>query len=189
MTKILFFAGSTRTGSFNQKLAQAAYEYAKAKGVEATLVDLKDYDMPMYNGDIEAGEGLPDKAIGFKEVLSDHAGFFVASPEYNSMFSPLLKNTIDWCTRKHKDNEVPVFKGKVAALGAASPGALGGLRGLPVLRILLSNIGVHVVPAQIAVGQAGDAFDDTGNLKDDGQKAMLHGVVDQLIETAKALSV
>lgn len=190
MTKILFFAGSARKDSVNKKLAKSAFEYALTKKVDATLLDLQAYPLPIFDEDLESAEGLPENAKTLKQILSDHDGFFIASPEYNSGYSALLKNTIDWCTRTETKDEKPlqVFKGKVAALGAASPGGYGGLRGLVPLRMLLGNIGVHVTPTQIAVAGAFSAFDDHGALVNDPQRALLESVVDELIETANKLN-
>ena len=183
--KLLFFAGSSRAESCNKKLAQAACEYAKSKGAQATFLDLRDYPMPIYDGDLEDESGLPEHAIKFKKQLIAHDGFFITSPEYNSSFSPLLKNALDWASRPHTENETPLlaYKDKVIALGAASPGGLGGLRGLVPLRMMLGNIATHLIPNQFALGGAYGAFDDSGALKDEKQQKMLAGVIDQLIET------
>lgn len=187
--KLLFFAGSSRKESVNKKLAKAASEIAAKHGAEATFIDMIDYDMPIFNEDLEREEGAPDAAQKFKALLVEHDGFFIASPEYNSTFSALLKNAIDWSTRPSVKGEAPLvaFKGKVAALGAASPGGLGGLRGLPPLRVLLGNIGVHVLPEQIAVGGAFQAFDDNGALSDADQAGMLERVVRQLVDVSRKL--
>ena len=133
---------------------------------------------------LEAAEGPAGQMRQkFKQLLIESDGYFIATPEYNSMLSPLLKNAIDWVSRPTGQDGEP-YHGKVAAIGSASPGGLGGIRGLPILRLLLSNIGVHVVPNQIALGGAFQAFDDNGVLKDEGQAGMLDGVVSQLVETA-----
>lgn len=127
MIKLLFFAGSARKNSLNKNLAKAAYNIALNQGSTATFIDLKDYPMPLYDGDLEDESGLPEKAIELKEVFMAHNGFFIASPEYNSSFSPLLKNSLDWVSRPHEKNEPPLsaYCNKVAAITAASPG--GGL--------------------------------------------------------------
>lgn len=190
MTKLLFFAGSARTDSVNKKLAKAAYEHAMTKdGIESTFLDLKAYPLPIYDGDLEDQDGIPENAKKLKQILADHDGFFIASPEYNSGYSPLLKNVIDWCSRAESKDEPPLkaYKDKVVAITAASPGGLGGIRGLVPLRMLLGNIGVHVLPNQLAISGAFNAFDDHGGLKDDHQKAMLEGVVDQLIDVSTKL--
>ena len=187
--KLIFFAGSARKESLNKKLAQAAANTASDIGAEVTVIDLADYELPIYNGDFEDENGMPQAAIDLKELFSSHDGFLIASPEYNSSYSALLKNTIDWMTRPHMGDEpfLMAFNGKVAALTAASPGGLGGLRGLAPLRVLLSNIGVHVIPTQMALSGAGKAFDADGNLSDDKQKSMLTKVVKQLTDTAEKL--
>lgn len=190
MTKILFFAGSARKDSVNKKLARAAYEYAMTQdGVEATFLDLAVYPMPIYDEDLETENGMPDNVKTIKQVLADHDGFFVASPEFNSSYPALLKNAIDWATRPAHKGEKPLlsFKGKAAALGATSPGALGGIRGLVPLRMLLGNIGVFVTPTQICVPGAFNAFDAHGGLIDDTLRALLESTVDELIDTARKL--
>lgn len=170
--KILAFAGSTRMGSWNKKLVRVAAQGAEAAGVQVTFVDLRDYPMPLYDGDLEEKEGLPQNARRFKALLKVHQGLLIASPEYNSSMSGVLKNAIDWASRAETDDEPSLiaFRGKVAALMAASPGKLGGLRGLAPLRSLLGNIGVIVLPDQVAVPQVEQAFDETGNLKDERQR-------------------
>ena len=190
MTKILFFAGSNGSHSMNARLAAAAAQLAEGHGAQATVLDLKDYELPLYCADLEAEEGIPDNAVKLKELFMDHEGVFVASPEYNGSFSPLLKNTIDWISRVRGEGEpmLPAFKGKVYAIGAISPGAMGGIRGLVPLRMLFGNIGIHVVPSQVAVGGGSDAFAEDGSLKDERQGKMLGRVVKELVEAAKALA-
>lgn len=187
--KLLFLSGSIRKESLNAKLARVAAEMAKDAGADASYIDLADYPMPIYNGDLEDAEGIPKTAIALKKLFAECDGFFIASPEYNSSYSALLKNTIDWLSRKHEDDEKTLiaFKGKVAGICGASPGSLGGLRGLVTLRMLLGNIGVHVIPQQLAVSKAGASFDDKGNLIDDKQKQTLQNVVQELIKTTEAL--
>ena len=185
MTKLLFFAGSARKESINKKLAALAAGLAVQKGAQVTLIDLKDFEMPMYDGDLEEEKSLPEKARHLKKLFIEHDGFFIASPEYNSSFSPLLKNSLDWISRVHEENEIPLaaYTGKVAALASTSPGPLGGLRGLVPLRMMLGNIGVLLIPSQAAVGSGLEAFADDGSLKDERQAAMLERTVDELIKT------
>lgn len=187
--KLLFLAGSARAESLNKKLAKYACSVAEKEGIEATFIDLKNYPMPIYNGDDEDAHGLPENAIALKKIFIEHDGIFIASPEYNSGYSALLKNTIDWLSRKHEENEknLVAFTGKVAAISGASPGALGGLRGLVPLRLLLGNIGMIVAPTQAALSKAHEAFDDTGNLANEQQAKMVHNVVTELIKVTKAL--
>ncbi len=188
MPNILFFAGSARKDSINKKLAAYAADMARDAGAaSATVIDLADFTMPIYDGDAEAESGLPENARKLKKLFVEHDGFFIASPEYNSSFSPLLKNALDWISRPHEENEPSLyaFNGKAAAIGAVSPGAMGGLRGLVPLRMMLGNIGVTVVTGQVAVSNGFEAFDEQGRLKDAGQKQMLQGAIDQLLRTAQ----
>jgi NAD(P)H-dependent FMN reductase len=157
--RFLAFAGSTRRESFNKKLVQNATKGARAAGAEVTLLDLKDFPLPLFDQDLEAERGMPDHGAKLKQLFIDHDGLLIASPEYNSSITAVLKNVIDWVSRP-APGEPPLvaFKGKVATLMSASPGALGGLRGLVHVRSILGNIGVIVLPDQIAVAKAREAF-------------------------------
>jgi NAD(P)H-dependent FMN reductase len=170
--RILAFAGSTRTGSFNKKLVQNAAKGASEAGAEVTFVDLKDFPLPLFDEDLEAERGMPDTAARLKELFIAHDGLLIASPEYNSSISPVLKNSIDWLSRS-APGEPPLaaFTGKIATLMSASPGAFGGLRGLAHIRSILGNIGVIVLPDQIAVARAQQAFEPDGSLTDPKQQA------------------
>jgi len=185
MTKILAFSGSARADSFNQKLAKIAAAGAEQAGAQVTIISLADFPMPIFNQDLEAAEGIPEYAGHFKQLLIEHDGFLIASPEYNSAFSPLLKNAIDWASRKVGD-EPPLlaYRGKLAAIMAASPGALGGLRGLVFLRLLLANIGVNVLSDQYALAQAGQAFDAEGQLIDKAIESTVKNLGSVLAKTA-----
>ncbi len=173
MPKLLAFAGSSREESFNKKLVRIAAAGARQAGAEVTLVDLGDFPMPIFNQDLESARGMPEKAGEFKELMVAHDGFLVASPEYNSSYSPLLKNAIDWASRSEAESEAPLsaFRGKTAALMSASPGGYGGMRGLVVLRMLLANLGVILLPDQVTVAHAFRAFDENGALTDEKQQA------------------
>ncbi len=156
--RLLFFAGSAREKSFNKRLARLGASIADANGIAATFADLADYPMPIYDGDLEARSGQPENAHKLKALMSVHTGIFIASPEYNSSFSPLLKNTIDWVSHVREEGEpaMQVYKTRVFALGSASPGGMGGLRGLSHLRLVLEvGIGALVLPDQFAVPRAG----------------------------------
>jgi chromate reductase, NAD(P)H dehydrogenase (quinone) len=170
--KILAFAGSLRKDSYNKKLVKIAAAGAQAAGADVTFVDLKDLPMPIYDEDIESAQGLPPNAKKFKQMMIAHDGVLIASPEYNSSISAALKNAIDWASRP-EPGETPLvaFDGKVAGLMAASPGALGGLRGLVTVRSILGNIKVIVLPDQIAVIKAHESFNADGSLKDSKQQA------------------
>jgi chromate reductase len=186
--RLLFFAGSTREGSYNKKLARLGQHIAEANGIEAVFVDLRDYPMPIYNGDLEANEGPPQKAREFKALLGEYEGVFIASPEYNSSVTPLLKNTFDWVSRVKEKGEtgLEVYKGRVFAISGASPGYYGAMRSLLTLRqILAIGLGALVIPEQIAVPRAADAFDADGSLRDKGQQALCKGVVEALAGAAR----
>lgn len=172
--KILAFAGSARQDSFNKKLVKIAVQGAKAAGAEVTYLDFRDLPLPLYDQDLEAELGLPQNALKLKAMMKAHQGFLIACPEYNSSITPLLKNAIDWASRS-EPGEPPLvcFKDKTAVLMSASPGGLGGLRGLVHVRSILSNIGVFVLPDQRAIGSASQAFDEHGNLKDESQQAAI----------------
>jgi chromate reductase, NAD(P)H dehydrogenase (quinone) len=169
--KILAFAGSTRIDSYNKKLVKIAAAGAQAAGAEVTYVDLRDLPLPLFDEDLEAKEGLPANAHTFKELMISHQGLLIASPEYNSSLTAVLKNAIDWASRPAA-NEAPLaaFAGKVATIMSASPGGLGGLRGLVHLRSILENIKVLVLPDQVAVSKAYEAFNADGTLKDPKQQ-------------------
>jgi len=175
--RVLAFAGSARTDSFNVKLVNIAAEGAREAEAEVTVLNLKDFPMPLFNQDLEAAEGPPEQATRLKGIMLAHEGLLIASPEYNSSISPLLKNTIDWVSRP-ADGEpmLAVYRDKVAAVMSASPGGLGGLRGLVHLRSILSNIGVLVIPDQVAVTQAHSVFDDHGNLLDAKRQTSVQGL-------------
>jgi NAD(P)H-dependent FMN reductase len=190
MAKFLMFAGSARKASTNKQLAALAASTAKAEGADVTLIDLKDFEMPLYDGDLEQDRGLPENAKRLKQLFVEHDGIFIASPEYNSSISPLLKNALDWISRPHTESEPPLwaFNGKVMAIGSVAPGAFGGLRGLVLLRMMLGNIGVAVVPSQIAISHGVTAFDDVGALKDEQQSQMLKATIKQLTLTTEAIT-
>lgn len=189
MTKILAFAGSSREGSVNKKLVHITALAAQKEGASVTAIDLADYPMPLFNQDLEAEQGMPEKAHEFKKLLIEHDGFLIASPEYNSTFSPLLKNVIDWASRAESDNEPPLlaYKGKTASIMAASPGALGGLRGLVFLRMLLGNIGITVLPEQQAIPFAYKAFSDKGSLNDSNQQLAVEKLGINLVQVINKL--
>jgi len=179
---ILAFAGSTRENSFNKKLAK------NAMTDDMQFIDLKDYPLPLYDEDSEEQEGLPENALKLKKMFIEAKGFLISSPEYNSGMSGVLKNTIDWISRPVEgEKSLEAFEGKVCSIMSASPGALGGLRGLVHLRYVLSNIKLIVLPDQTTISQAHEAFDENGILKDEklkgrvkAQSKKLKEVIDKL---------
>ncbi len=187
--KILAFAGSSRRDSCNKKLVTFAADQARKHGADVTLIDLRDFDMPLYNGDLESEEGPPEAATRLFNLMKEHHGLLLACPEYNSSITPLLKNTIDWVSRPREgEPRLAAFTGKVAGLLSASPGQLGGLRGLVHVRSILSSIGTTVVPSQAAVSAAHEAFDENGAIRDDEVAERIEAVVSQLVETTAKLN-
>lgn len=189
MSELLFLSGSIRDGSINTKLARQAFMMAQSLGASARYVDLRDFPMDLYDGDVEADTGMPGSAQELKALFVACRGFFIASPEYNSALSPLLKNVLDWISRPHEKEEpaLRAFQGKVAALAAASPGALGGLRGLVGVRSILGNVGVYVLPGQVTIPGAYEAFDAEDKLKDSVQEKGLKALVENLIDVSTRL--
>lgn len=179
--KILAFAGSTRTESYHKKLVKIAANGAKAAGAEVTYIDLRDLPLPLFDEDLEAEAGFPANARKLKDLLISHQGLLIASPEYNSSLTAVLKNAIDWASRP-SPNEPPLaaFAGKVAAIMSTSPGALGGLRGLVHLRAILGNIKVLVLPDQVAVPKAHEVFNSDGTLKDFKQQESIEKLGESL---------
>ncbi len=187
--KLLAFSGSARSGSLNKILANAATEAARAAGAKVTLIDLRDFAMPVYDGDLEAKEGIPSKARELKALFMAHNGLLIASPENNASISSMLKNTLDWVSRPDSgQNGLVPYQNKVAGLLSASPGALGGLRGLVHLRAILQTLNVQVISEQFALGRAHEAFDESGKLKDARQQAMLSGTLQRLVDVTARLS-
>lgn len=188
---LLVFAGSARTGSHNRKLAHAAAEMARAAGAQVTVLDLAAHELPLYNADLEA-RGTPAASLELKRILHAHPAWIVCSPEYNGSYTGLLKNTIDWVSSPVKSDPewqrgTKPFEGKVVGLLSASPGTLGGVRGLAHLSTLLRNLQCWVAPKQFALGQAANAFDPDGRLSQDAARQAVQGVVDQVIHAARAL--
>ena len=185
--RILAFAGSTRQNSYNKTMVRIAAKAAEQAGAEVNVIDLRDYPLPIFDEDLEKS-GTPENARKLKELFIQHQGLLIASPEYNSSITAVLKNTMDWVSRP-ASGEPPLvaYRDKVASLMSASPGALGGLRGLVHLRSILGNIGVIVLPDQIAVPKAHEAFDSDGRLKDGKQQAGVERLGVGLVEVVRKL--
>ena len=188
---LLVFAGSSRAQSWNRKLASVAAEAARAAGAQVTHLELGDFDLPLYNGDLEA-RGIPHDAIRLKEIFHAHPAWLVVSPEYNGSYTGLLKNTIDWVSRPVPGDPLwanggKPFAGKVVGMLSASPGALGGLRSLSHLAPLLMNLQCWVAPKQFALSKAGEAFDANGRLIAESARRSVQGVVDQVLHAAQRL--
>jgi NAD(P)H-dependent FMN reductase len=189
-TRLLFMAGSAREGSLNKRLARLAHDVAEVNGIAATWADIGDYPMPIYDGDVEARDGPPENAHKLKALFSVHDGIFIACPEYDASITPLLKNTIDWVGRVKEEGGGPctVYKTRVFALGSASPNALGGTRGLIAVRQTLElGLGALVLPDQVTVPRADEAFGEDGHLKDKAQMERLKAVVQKLARAAHVM--
>jgi len=182
--RILAFSGSARRESLNRKLLAVIVQAVREAGGEVTLLDLNDVPLPLYHGDLEDSSGMPANATKIIDLILQHQGLLIASPEYNSMITPLLKNTIDWCTRA---DENPLI-GKVAAVVSASPGMLGGVRSMQMARQLLVHLGCHVVPAQCILPHADQAFDEKGALKEARPQKAVQAVAAQLVKITRALA-
>ena len=186
--KILAFAGSTRTESFNKKLIKLAAAGARTADAEVTLIDLRDYPMPLYDGDLEDRDGLPENARKLKALFLANDGLLLSCPEYNSSITGVLKNTIDWVSRSEGDEAaLACYTGKIAALMSASPGFLGGLRSLVQVRSILGNIKVLVIPDQVSVSKAHEAFNPDGSLKDAKKQASVEKLAATLAGTIAKL--
>jgi len=189
MTKLLVFAGSTRQLSFNRRLANVAAAMARAEGADVTHIELSDFDVPLYNADLEA-RGTPPDVIRLKEIMDAHPAWIICSPEYNGSYTALLKNTIDWASSPVKGHPVwaddrKPLEGKIVGLLSASNGALGGLRSLSHLNPLMQNAQCWVAPKQFALGRAADAFDDNGVLKSEAHRHSVQAVIDQVLWAAQ----
>ena len=181
--------GSLRTGSINVKLAQAAVDEFARADVEVTRISLGDYPLPIYDGDLEDKSGVPSQAVNLKRMIGAHDGVLIVTPEYNSSLPPLLKNAIDWVTRVEERGETQgqVFRGRPFALASASDGKLGGSRGLAALRLILSGCRALVIPNQLALSFASEAYDDRDRLKHEVDKVALKDMVRQLIDVAQQM--
>jgi chromate reductase len=188
VAKILVFAGSIRTGSYNTRLAALAAKLVGTAGAEATRISLQDFPLPLFDGDLEAKSGPPDNAVKLKRLMMQHGGVFIATGEYNASLTPLLKNTIDWVSRVREPNEpaLAAFHNRVFALGAASPGQLGGYRGMMAARQAIElGCGALVLPDQVAVRDAANAFDDDDNLRDGVTAQRFAALLTRLVDAAR----
>ena len=185
--QVLVFAGSTRNDSVNRKLAKVAAKQLKEADIPATLVELRNYPMPIYEGDFEIEGGTPAEVTAFQELMRAHQALVIASPEFNGSFPALLKNLVDWVSRPVAgEGPTALFRGKVAALLSASPGRGGGKRGLRHLRELLEMIGVTVIASQLAVGNSSEAFNEDGELVKEQDQKNLQAVLDELNSVLRA---
>lgn len=188
--KILIIPGSTRSGSRNVRLAAAAaYHFAQA-GADVTRISLSDFPLPMYDGDLQAKSGVPKHAINLKRMIASHHGVLIVTPEYNGSFPPLLKNAIDWISRVQDPNERrgEIFRIRPFALAAASEGRLGGARALAALRLVLSACQALVIPNQLALSFADQAYDELDRLKHTADIEALDALARQLIDVSQRMT-
>ena len=190
VARILCFAGSTRTESVNKKLIRLAAANAEQAGAQVTVVDLRAFPMPLFDEDLESESGMPEHATQLKQLFLKHNGLMIASPEYNSSLSAVLKNALDWVSRRQGD-EPPkaAFLGKVASIMSATPSGLGGIRGLVHLRSILQNVGMHVMPDQMMLSAAHQAFDEDGGFIDPGKQKTLTTLMHDFVQTVEKLNV
>jgi NAD(P)H-dependent FMN reductase len=181
--RILAFAASARRESLNRKFLALAVQAAREAGGEVTLIDLNDFALPLYHGALESQQGIPANAVKLIGLVVQNHALLVASPEYNSMVTPLLKNTVDWCSRAD-DNP---FEGKVAAILSASPGMYGGVRSLQMAQQLFLKLGCHVVPGQCVLPHADKAFDASGNPADPRTLKSVQALAAKLVQTTSRL--
>jgi NAD(P)H-dependent FMN reductase len=182
--KILVFPGSNRSGSINARLAAVVAKELALTGADVTRISLADYALPLFSEDLEREKGIPENAFKLARLFASHHGIVIVTPEYNSSLPPLLKNTLDWISRVSKDGGKPLlpYRGNVFALAASSPGGLGGIRVLPHLRDILVSIGAQVITEQLALGNAGKAYDEGENLLGEQPQALLKGLCSSLID-------
>lgn len=189
--RLLAMCGSARRDSHNRRLIHVLARGAEAAGARVTVIEPREFVLPLYDGDLEAEEGLPSAAAALQRLFAEHHGLLLATPEYNGFFPPLLKNTFDWISRPLADGSdrpgTVHLRGKPAGIAAASPGALGGIRALQHTRQYLANLGFLVVPAQVGVARAHEAFDATGDLHDAAQRAAVAGIGAAVAELAARL--
>ena len=189
--RIVVMAGSRRREALSRRVAAACVRALDAAGAEVERIELDDYPAPLYDGDLEAASGLPEAIVRLQRVLYASDGVLVVNPEYNGSLTPLLKNTLDWCSRPNPADPErsggKVYAGRAAAVVGSSPGALGGMRVLFHIRDVLGYLGMQVIPQQLAVGKAGEAVGDDDRLRDAAQQEMLDKLAAALVDTARRL--
>lgn len=186
MTSILIYAGSARRGAFSRRLAAAATTIVTEAGGKPTLVDLGDFEAPLYNADIEDAGGIPQAVVEYRRLVATHQGMIIVTPEYNGFVTPLLLNMLCWASRPSPSDDFgAVFQGKPVALMASSPGRLGGVRAIPRLRDVVAELGMMPVPGFTTVPAAGEAFTPRGRLADTGIEAGMTALIDRLLAASR----
>ena len=183
MTRILAFSGSTRDGSLNRMTVDCLAAIATSKGASVSRADLGELAMPIYDGDLEARDGLPAGAAKLRDMLLEAEGVIIGCPEYNGFMTPLLLNAIDWCSRTDGARpDLSPFRDKVVLIASASPGGFGGMRAAGHLRTMLAGIGCLVIPQGVSVPAAMSAFADDGGFADENLTKRAGGAIDKLID-------
>lgn len=190
--RLLAVSGSSRTGSWNRRLLEAASTAARARGAAVEVLDLAALALPLYHGDLEKDAGVPAAARAFRDALTGHDALLLSTPEYNGFPPPLVINAFDWLSRLAAEDGRPsglaATANKPVGLLSASPGPYGGLRSLNFTRQYLSMaLQMMPVPPQFALGRANEAFDEAGALKDPKAQASMEAVVDRLLRVATVL--
>jgi chromate reductase, NAD(P)H dehydrogenase (quinone) len=188
--KILVIPGSPHIGSYNGKLAALAAKELALADADVTRISLEDYPLPLFDAEMTAEVATPYNAVQLRRMMERHQGVFMTSPEFSASVTPLIKNTIDWLSRPRARGEpaYEIFKDRVFAIGAASAGTDGGVRSLMALRQILElGCGALVIPEQISVANAGEAFDDMDDIKDLNLAASFKALARRLVELARAV--
>jgi chromate reductase len=190
--RLLIIAGSERAGAYSRSLARVASAAARRDGCEVTEFDLRALALPLYDGDLEHASGVPAPALRLRDAVLAHDALVLVTPEYNGFPTPLVLNAFDWVSRIPASapggGGLAATTNKPAALLSSSPGPLGGLRAMNLLRqYLQGNFAMIVVPQQFALGRAGEAFDEAGTLKDAKSQQIVEGVLTAVGDLAGAL--
>lgn len=187
--RVLAFAGSTREASLNRRLLRLAARGAERAGAQVDLVEPADLRLPLYDGERELAEGMPAAARALKRRLAASRALLVASPEHDGGYAALLKNALDWLSRSPEKPEPHLadFRGRVAGLLSASPGPVGGARGLVQLRAVLSMLGCVALPEDVTLGRALDAFGPDGEPGDPGLRERAERLGARVVELARRL--
>lgn len=188
--KILVFAGSIRTGAYSGMTADVAQKELAVQGADVTRISLSDYPLPIMDQDLEREKGVPENAVRLARLFVAHDALLICTPEYNGSIPPLLKNTIDWVSRVHKDAGRPIapYAGKVVGLCSSSDGHFAGIRSANHLRAVLSHIGMDVISPQVSVPRGGEAFGDEGGFRDERLRKGMARLCATLIEHARLFS-
>ncbi|MDP3898562.1 MAG: NAD(P)H-dependent oxidoreductase [Mesorhizobium sp.] len=185
--RILVFAGSTRSGAFSGRTADAAMKELALQGAEVTRISLADYPLPIMDEDLEAEKGIPDNAFRLARLIDAHDAVLICTPEYNGSIPPLLKNAIDWVSRVSKDGGRPLrpYPGKIVAICSSSDGHFAGIRSANHLRAVLSHIGMEPISAQVSVPNGADAFGDDGDFREERLRKGMTRLCASLAEHAR----